>query len=55
MPPHESFLPTQIERVHEWSRGDGFLGAWPPLLRGKDPAFQIYIKRVAREERKVRL
>jgi hypothetical protein len=39
--------------MREWTRRDDFHNALPQLLRGEDPAFQAYIKRVAQEERKV--
>ena len=39
--------------MHEWCRREDFLKALPQLLRGEDPAFQSYIKRVAQEERTV--
>lgn len=37
--------------MREWCRRDDFHNALPLLLRGEDPAFQNYIKRVAQEER----
>ena len=37
--------------MREWCRRDDFHNALPLLLRGEDPAFQSYIKRVAAEER----
>jgi hypothetical protein len=37
--------------MREWCRRDDFYNALPLLLRGEDPEFQSYIKRVAREER----
>jgi hypothetical protein len=37
--------------MREWCRRDDFFNALPLLLRGEDPAFQAYIKRVAKEER----
>jgi hypothetical protein len=37
--------------MREWCRRDDFFNALPLLLRGEDPAFQTYIKRVAQEER----
>jgi hypothetical protein len=37
--------------MREWCRRDDFFNALPLLLRGEDPAFQAYIKRVAQEER----
>jgi hypothetical protein len=37
--------------MREWCRRDDFYNALPLLLRGEDPAFQSYIKRVAQEER----
>jgi hypothetical protein len=39
--------------MREWTRRDDFFNAMPQLLRGEDPAFQTYIKRVAQEERTV--
>ena len=37
--------------MREWCRRDDFFNALPLLLRGEDPPFQRYIKRVAQEER----
>jgi len=37
--------------MREWCRRDDFFHALPLLLRGEDPAFQDYIRRVALEER----
>lgn len=37
--------------MREWCRRDDFYNALPLLLRGEDPGFQSYIKRVAHEER----
>ena len=37
--------------MREWCRRDDFHNALPLLLRGEDPEFQSYIKRVAQEER----
>jgi hypothetical protein len=37
--------------MREWCRRDGFHNALPLLLRGEDPDFQTYIRRVAVEER----
>jgi hypothetical protein len=37
--------------MREWCRRDDFFNALPLLLRGEDPQFQQYIKRVAQEER----
>jgi hypothetical protein len=37
--------------MREWCRRDGFHSALPLLLRGEDPDFQSYIRRVASEER----
>jgi hypothetical protein len=37
--------------MREWCRRDDFYNALPLLLRGEDPDFQIYIRRVAGEER----
>ncbi len=54
----DSMTPTQQRRwnswddyMREWCRRDDFLNALPLLLRGEDPSFQAYIKRVAQEER----
>ena len=37
--------------MREWCRRDDFFNALPLLLRGEDPDFQAYIRRVAGEER----
>ena len=37
--------------MREWCRRDDFYNALPLLLRGEDPDFQTYMKRVAQEER----
>jgi hypothetical protein len=37
--------------MREWCRRDDFYNALPLLLRGEDPDFQTYIKRVAQDER----
>ena len=37
--------------MREWCRRDDFFNALPLLLRGEDPAFQAYLRRVAQEER----
>jgi hypothetical protein len=37
--------------MREWCRRDDFHSAQPLLLRGEDPDFQVYIRRVAGEER----
>jgi hypothetical protein len=37
--------------MREWCRRDEFYNALPLLLRGEDPDFQFYIRRVANEER----
>jgi hypothetical protein len=37
--------------MREWCRRDDFFNALPLLLRGEDPGFQAYIRRVAQEER----
>jgi hypothetical protein len=37
--------------MREWCRRDDFFNALPLLLRGEDPEFQRYIKRVAQDER----
>jgi hypothetical protein len=54
----EDMTPTEKRRwnswddyMREWCRRDDFLNALPLLLRGEDPGFQAYIKRVAHEER----
>lgn len=36
--------------MREWCRREDFRNALPFLLRGEDPAFQAYIRRVADEE-----
>jgi len=54
----DEMTPTERRRwnswddyMREWCRRDDFHNALPLLLRGEDPAFQHYIKRVAAEER----
>jgi hypothetical protein len=54
----EDMTPTEKRRwnswddsMREWCRRDDFYNALPLLLRGEDPDFQSYIKRVAHEER----
>ena len=37
--------------MREWCRREDFHNALPSLLRGEDPAFQAYIRRVDAEER----
>jgi hypothetical protein len=37
--------------MREWVRREDFANALPMLLRGEDPEFQSYLKRVAEEER----
>lgn len=37
--------------MREWCRRDDFRNALPQLLRGEDPEFQQYLRRVADEER----
>jgi hypothetical protein len=37
--------------MREWCRRDDFYNALPLLLRGEDPDFQGYIRRVSEEER----
>ena len=37
--------------MREWCRREDFHNALPLLLRGEDPEFQIYIRRIAQEER----
>jgi hypothetical protein len=39
--------------MREWCRRDDFHNALPLLLRGEDPEFQRYIRRVAQQERGV--
>jgi hypothetical protein len=54
----EDMTPTESRRwnswddyMREWCRRDDFHDALPLLLRGEDPGFQAYIKRVVGEER----
>jgi hypothetical protein len=54
----DEMAPTEQRRwnswddyMREWCRRDDFVHALPLLLRGEDPAFQDYIRRVAQEER----
>jgi hypothetical protein len=58
----DDMAPTEQRRwnswddyMREWCRRDDFYNALPLMLRGEDPAFQTYIKRVAQEERGVTL
>ena len=37
--------------MREWCRRDDFFNALPLLLRGEDPEFQTYIRRIVQEER----
>ena len=37
--------------MREWCHRDDFYAALPQLLRGEDPEFQTYIRRIAQEER----
>ena len=37
--------------MREWSRREDFRNAMPLLLRGEDPQFQAYLRRIADEER----
>jgi len=37
--------------MREWCRREDFRNALPQLLRGEDPAFQDYLRRIAEEER----
>jgi hypothetical protein len=37
--------------MREWCRREDFHNALPHLLRGEDPEFQDYIRRIAEEER----
>lgn len=37
--------------MREWCRRESFFSALPLLLRGEDPSFQEYIRRIAEEER----
>ncbi len=39
--------------MREWCHRDDFYSALPRLLRGEDPEFQQYIRRIAHEERGV--
>jgi len=54
----DDMTPTERRRwnswddyMREWCRRDDFHNALPLLLRGEDPGFQTYIKRVSNEER----
>jgi hypothetical protein len=54
----DDMTPTERRRwnswddyMREWCRRDDFHNALPLLLRGEDPGFQTYIKRVSGEER----
>ncbi|MGH8804132.1 MAG: hypothetical protein ACREXN_05250, partial [Polaromonas sp.] len=54
----ENMLPVQARRwnswddyMREWCRREDFFNVLPLLLRGEDPQFQQYIRRVAEEER----
>ena len=53
----EDMNPTEQRRwnswddyMREWCRREDFHNALPLLLRGEDPAFQAYIRRIADEE-----
>ena len=37
--------------MREWCRRDNFHASLPLLLRGEDPEFQAYIRRISEEER----
>jgi hypothetical protein len=37
--------------MREWCHRDDFFDALPQLLRGEDPQFQSYLRRIAHEER----
>jgi len=37
--------------MREWCRREDFHNALPLLLRGEDPEFQCYLRRIAEEER----
>ena len=37
--------------MREWCRREDFHNALPLLLRGEDPEFQSYLRRIAEEER----
>ena len=37
--------------MREWCRREDFHNALPLLLRGEDPEFQSYLRRIAQEER----
>lgn len=41
--------------MREWCRREDFFNALPLMLRGEDPEFQRYMRRVAEEERGVAL
>ena len=54
----DAMNPTELRRwnswddyMREWCRREDFHNALPLLLRGEDPAFQAYIRRIAEEER----
>ena len=54
----EDMTPTEKRRwnswddyMREWCRRQDFRNALPLLLRGEDPEFQSYLRRIAEEER----
>jgi hypothetical protein len=54
----DDMAPTEQRRwnswddyMREWCRRDDFFNALPLLMRGEDPSFQNYLRRVAQEER----
>ena len=54
----DDMTPTEQRRwnswddsIREWCRRDDFHNALPTLLRGEDPEFTAYVRRVAAEER----
>ncbi len=56
----DDMTPTEQRRwnswddyMREWCRRDDFFNALPLLLRGEDPDFQRYIRRVAEDERRL--
>ena len=58
----DQMTPTEQRRwnswddyMREWCRRDDFFNALPGLLRGEDPPFQAYIRRIAEQERGVAL
>ncbi len=42
---------SRDDSMREWCHRDDFHNALPLLLRGEDPQFQSYLRRIAEEER----